>query len=162
IQNKLTIDYYLAPFLSGKKLDDWVSKLIRLSVNQLVFLDRIPSHALVNEAVQVSKVKGHVCVENLVKSILRGIMRTERLNIVDYILKHQTHEEVENLIESLQEVPFISARVNTSKKSRKEVMESLYSEGYDTVESDISPVGIRSMNGNLIHSTAFKEGWLTI
>lgn len=182
IQNKLTIDYYLAPFVSGKKLDDWVSTLLRLSVYQLVFLDRIPSHAVVNEAVQVAKVNGHGGVGNFVNAILRRFIRTDRLDIdaiedfterlsvkysispwiVDYFLKHQTHEEVENLLESLQEVPFISARVNTSKKSRKEVMESLYSEGYDTVESDISPVGIRSMNGNLIHSTAFKEGWLTI
>lgn len=182
IQNKLTIDYYLAPYVSGKKLDDWVLTLLRASVYQLVYLDRIPSHAVVNEAVQIAKTNGHGGVGNFVNAILRRFTRTERLDIddienkterlsvkysispwiVDYFLQHQTAQEVNELLESLQQVPFVSARVNTNKKSRKEVMESLYSEGFDTLESEISTVGIRSVNGNLIHSTAFKEGWLTI
>lgn len=182
IQNKLTIDHYLAPFIAGKKLDDWVLTLLRLSIYQLVYLDRIPSHAVVNEAVQIAKTNGHGGVGNFVNAILRRFIRTElpdinqidneieKLSIknsvapwiVEYFLQEQDSTSVSEMLESLKAVPFISARVNTDQKTRTEVIDSLYEEGYDVVESELSPVGIRSMSGNLIHSTAFKNGWLTI
>lgn len=182
IQHRLTINYYLKPFVKGKKIDDWVMTLLRASVYQLVYLDRIPSHAVVNEAVEIAKTNAHGGLGNFVNAILRSFMRkdladinsiendTERLSIqysiapwiVDYFLKEKNPDEIGELLSSLQQVPFISARVNTNKKTRAQVIESLESEGCEVVESDISPVGIRAKFGNLIHTTAFKEGWLTI
>ena len=44
-QRKMTLDFYLAPFLKGK-LDEWVRHLLRLSLYQLVYLDRIPDRAV--------------------------------------------------------------------------------------------------------------------
>ena len=42
LQHRLTLDYYLEPFVKGK-LDTWVRELLRLSIYQIVYLTKIPS-----------------------------------------------------------------------------------------------------------------------
>src|SRR5690554_4714637 len=56
IQRLNTIDFYLGKFVSKgmNKLEPWVRSLLRLSVYQLYYLDRIPAHAIVNEAVNLA------------------------------------------------------------------------------------------------------------
>ncbi|XJS09747.1 transcription antitermination factor NusB [Aerococcaceae bacterium WGS1372] len=81
VQHRLTIDYYLQPFLKRKKTEAWVESLFRLSVYQLVYLDRIPSHAIVNEAVNIAKNNAHGGLGNFVNAILRNFMRNQLANI---------------------------------------------------------------------------------
>ena len=50
----MTLDYYLEPYLKGK-IEPWVKTLLRLSLYQIVYLDRIPAHAVVHEAVEIAK-----------------------------------------------------------------------------------------------------------
>src|SRR5699024_11726355 len=46
LEHKLTLDYYLAPYIEKqKKLADWVRMLLRMSVFQLVYLDKVPDYA---------------------------------------------------------------------------------------------------------------------
>jgi 16S rRNA (cytosine967-C5)-methyltransferase len=59
IQRKITLDFHLKPFISkGKKIDSWVRMLLRMSVYQLVYLDKVPDHAVIHEAVEIAKKKG--------------------------------------------------------------------------------------------------------
>src|SRR5690606_13054280 len=58
LQHQMTLDYYLEPYIKGK-LDPWVRTLLRLSLYQIVYLDRIPFHAVINEAVEIAKRRGH-------------------------------------------------------------------------------------------------------
>ena len=52
IQRKLTLDYFLQPFVKNSaKLEDWVIILLRLSLYQMYYLDKIPDHATIFEAV---------------------------------------------------------------------------------------------------------------
>lgn len=41
IQRRDTLDYYLQPFLR-KKVEAWVRVLLRLSLYQMLYLDRVP------------------------------------------------------------------------------------------------------------------------
>ena len=51
IQRKMTLDYQLEPFIKKqKKLQNWVIQLLRISLYQMEYLDRIPEHAIINEA----------------------------------------------------------------------------------------------------------------
>lgn len=74
LQHKMTLDYYLKPFIKGK-LDDWVRQLLRLSLYQIHYLSRIPDHAAVNEAVNIAKRRGHKGISGVVNGILRSILR---------------------------------------------------------------------------------------
>ena len=58
LQHRMTLDYYLEPFVRGK-LDGWVRELLRLSLYQIVYLTKIPPHAVVHEAVEIAKRRGH-------------------------------------------------------------------------------------------------------
>ena len=56
LQRRATLDWVISKLVQvDKKLEDWVRNLIRLSLYQLLFLERIPSHAIVNEAVELAK-----------------------------------------------------------------------------------------------------------
>src|SRR5690554_917193 len=77
IQYKKKLDYYLAHFSNKPlaKLDDWVLILLRLTLYQMVYLDRIPDRAAVHEAVQIAKKRGHQGISSMVNGILRAIQR---------------------------------------------------------------------------------------
>nr|WP_313788320.1 transcription antitermination factor NusB [Paenibacillus larvae] len=57
------------------KLEPWVKCLLRLSFYQLYYLDRIPDHAAVNEAVKIAKKRGHQGISGMVNGVLRNVIR---------------------------------------------------------------------------------------
>ncbi len=46
IQHRLTLDFYLAPFVKNRKLDAWVRVLLEGAVYQMVYLDKVPERAI--------------------------------------------------------------------------------------------------------------------
>ena len=56
VARKITLEWYLAHVIEDRtKLDPWLYYLLLMSLYQLVYLDRIPDHAIVNEAVRIAK-----------------------------------------------------------------------------------------------------------
>lgn len=52
----MTLEFYLQPFINkGKKMEVWVHILLQMTLYQMVYLDRIPDHAAINEAVEIAK-----------------------------------------------------------------------------------------------------------
>ncbi len=47
--------WYLAHVIEPDEVDPWLYYLLIMSLYQLVYLDRIPDHAIVNEAVRIAK-----------------------------------------------------------------------------------------------------------
>ena len=74
LQHRMALDYYLEPFVRGK-LNDWVRELLRMSLYQIVYLTKIPSHAVVHEAVEIAKRRGHKRIAPTVNGILRSVLR---------------------------------------------------------------------------------------
>ena len=57
IKRKFTLDYYLRPFVQTK-IKGWVRQLLWMSIYQYVYLDKVPNHAIINEAVEIAKHRG--------------------------------------------------------------------------------------------------------
>ena len=74
LQRRDTLDYYLQPFLK-KKVDQWVRILLRLSLYQMVYLDKIPERAIIFEAVEIAKKRGHKGISSMVNGVLRSVQR---------------------------------------------------------------------------------------
>ncbi|BCB03306.1 16S rRNA (cytosine(967)-C(5))-methyltransferase RsmB [Bacillus sp. KH172YL63] len=181
IQRKMTLDFYLAPFIKGK-LDDWVRQLLRLSLYQLVYLDRIPDRAVFHEAVEIAKKRGHKGISGLVNGVLRSVQRkglpsldsikdpVERVAIETshpYWLVKRWEEQfglakTKEMCETNLIAPKQTARVNTTKIAREELMKLLSDNGNEVKESPVVPVAIQSLRGNLAKTEAYKEGQLTI
>lgn len=181
-QLRYRLDYYLNPFIKGKKIDDWIMTLLRLSVYQMTELDRIPEHAIINEAVTIAKTNGHQGLGNFVNAILRNIQRqglpktsdiqdkTDYLSthysiekwIVEYLLEMVEEEKTIAILESLIERPFVSARINGKPEDRAKIIEELQDEGYNVSEGVLSPYAIRVLSGNIVDSAAFIDGKITV
>src|SRR3954452_22673962 len=76
LQRKKTPYYFLSPFLTkNKKMESWVRQLLRLTIYQMVYLDKIPDRAAIFEAVEIAKRLGHKVISGLVKGVVRSIQR---------------------------------------------------------------------------------------
>lgn len=178
-----TIDYYLEPFIKNhKKLKNWVRMILRMSVYQMVFLDKVPDYAIINEAVEIAKQRGHKGIGSLVNGVLRNVQRkgVQDIDLIEDDVKRlaikTSHPEwlierwigfygakvTEEMCEAnLLQKP-ISVRVQSLKISREEAAELLTEQGYDVTLSEFSDQGLIINQGNILHSSLFEEGMLTI
>ncbi len=186
IQRRNTLDAVLDLHLSkgAKKLQPWVRSLLRLSAYQLLFLDRVPSHAAVSEAVAIAKRRGHQGVSGLVNAVLRklaahpgrptppsGALAAERIAfehshpewLVDAWVRAFGEAKAERIAAANNEPPKASARVNPLRIDRAGLIAKLAEEGFEAVPSAATPDGIVATNGgNLAFTEAYKAGLLTV
>ena len=187
LQRRNTLDWMLAPYVRRElsALDGWVRNLLRLSVYQLVFLDRIPAHAVVDEAVKLAKSWGNPGLGGFVNGTLRNFLRhPERRQIpgdlplirrlalehshpewlVERWLKQYGPERTEAVCRENNRPPVQAVRANRLKISRDELLQRLREQcPGDFQPSTIASQGIR-YEGTLplAHSRWHQEGWLTV
>ncbi|QDQ01677.1 16S rRNA (cytosine(967)-C(5))-methyltransferase RsmB [Lysinibacillus fusiformis] len=181
LQYKMTLDFYLEPFIRGK-LDHWVRWLLRLSLYQMHYLTRIPPHAAVNEAVEIAKRRGHQGIASTVNGILRSILRQgvrstaeikdpiERLAIetshphwlVERFVDNYGMEVATEMLHENNVPPVQTVRVNTTKVTINQAIASLDAEGLTAKQSDIMPECLHVTNGQPARTQAFKDGFITI
>jgi len=186
IQRRNTIDTVLNRHIAKglPKLQPWVRSLFRLSAYQLFYLDRIPPHAAVNEAVTIAKRRGHQGVSGLVNAVLRKLAAhpgapeaPEGLNEVDRIAFIHSHpswlvrewaamfgaEKAEAIAKANNEPPKVSIRTNRLKLNREELIARLADDGIEAVPSEVSIDGvILTSGGNAAHSEAYEAGLCTV
>ncbi|WP_442599452.1 16S rRNA (cytosine(967)-C(5))-methyltransferase RsmB [Neobacillus sp. D3-1R] len=183
LQRQLSLDFYLTPFLDGrKKIEKWVRQLLRLTLYQMVYLDKIPDRAAIFEAVEIAKKRGHKGISSMVNGILRSIQReglpsletigdpVERISIetshplwlVNRWVSQFGLDKTKAMCELNLVAPKQTARVNKTLISREECLEKLKQEGFLVEPSAILLESIHCLKGNLASSRAFKEGYLTI
>jgi len=183
LQRKMALDYFLLPFIRNqKKLENWVLHLLRLTLYQMVYLDKIPERAAIYEAVEIAKKRGHKGIAGMVNGVLRSIQRQglpsleeindpiERLAIetshpkwlIERWVEQFGFEITQDMCEVNLTAPLQTARVNLTKTSIRECIEDLEEEGFQIERSPVIPVAIRSFRGNLALSRAYKKGFITI
>lgn len=76
-ERKLTVDFVLGKFCTMKlsKMHPTVLEILRTGVYQLLFMDRIPVSAAVNEAVKLAKSMGQYKAAGMVNAVLRNVDR---------------------------------------------------------------------------------------
>ena len=176
VARKLTLEWYLSHFIEDRdKLDNWLYVLLLMSVYQLQYLDKLPDHAVVNEAVELAKLRKKGS-EKLVNAVLRRILREglpdiasiKRKNKRDSIayslpvwlvskLKEEYGEErAQAIFESLLKRNKASIRV--TDLSRKEEIKTLLSAS----DSILSNTGLVKEQGHFAGHHLFAEGAITI
>lgn len=190
IQRQLTLDYLLENHVQSGlgKLETWVCSLLRLSVYQLFYLDKIPTHAAIHEAVQIAKTIGHAGIGGMVNAVLRNVVRAfpegERKLLFPEQMSHAKKLSITYahplwlvkkwldqfgeattiaICEANNRPPASSARVNVLRGSRDQMLDTLRSDGLDAAASVLSPDGIVVRQaGHLAASRYVREGQLTI
>ncbi|UOY93686.1 16S rRNA (cytosine(967)-C(5))-methyltransferase RsmB [Ectobacillus sp. JY-23] len=181
VQRRDALDFYLQPFLR-KKVEPWVKVLLRLSLYQMEFLDRVPAHAVINEAVEIAKKRGHKGIGAMVNGVLRSVQRegvpslehiknpAERLAIqtshpqwlVEQWIEAYGFDTAQRICETNLLPPLSTARVNVSKTTVEEVIEMLTAEGVEAERGSLSEDAIQIKRGNVAHTKAFQEGYVSV
>lgn len=164
------LDYLIGAYCRRplKKIEIPILMILRMGAYQLRFLDRIPAHAAVNEAVSQAKGLRGKGGGALVNAILRRIAEnpleplppdaladpTGHLAItqsfpewfVDGLLKRFDFAETESLLGALNDRAPLTGRVNLLRNSREEFLESLADENVEAQATLWAPAGFRISN----------------
>lgn len=181
LKRKYTLDYLLKPFVQTK-LKGWVRQLLWMSIYQYAYLDKIPEHAIIHEAVEIAKYKGGPHNGNVVNGILRSMMRSElpdfteitddkkRIAIeyslpkwlVDHWVTHLGLEKTEEIAQSFLDKVSTTVRVNLTRITVDEAIRRLTDDDY-IVELDKEIDTCLHISGKpIIESRIFKDGLVSI
>lgn len=181
LKRKYTLDYLLKPFVQTK-LKGWVRQLLWMSIYQYAYLDKIPEHAIIHEAVEIAKYKGGPHNGNVVNGILRNMMRSElpdfteitddkkRIAIeyslpkwlVDHWVTHLGLEKTEEIAQSFLDKVSTTVRVNLTRITVDEAIRRLTDDDY-IVELDKEIDTCLHISGKpIIESRLFKDGLVSI
>lgn len=182
LQNRMLLDWHLATFCTTPldRLELNVRCILRVAVYQLLFLDKIPSSAAVNEAVTLTK---KYCrnprAAGMVNGILRSMLRQERLPeplgsscsetlsirfshprwLVDEFLSTLGEAETRALLSANNDQPPMTAQVNLCKAATEEVMERLSAEGVvATPHPWLKNCLVLTSTGSIDRLGAFQDG----
>jgi len=83
LRRQMYLDRIMSVLSKGKKLDIVVRIALRLGLYQLLFLDRIPDHAAINESVELVKKAKKFSASGFVNAILRRV--TREATVLEYV-----------------------------------------------------------------------------
>lgn len=162
-----------------EKMDPTVRNILRSAVYQLRYLDRVPDYAVINEAVEITKLH-HGRASGFVNGVLRGVLRNRKSPVFRSPLEKTAFETSfpewlvsffqeqygplhRTILDGLNERPSVTFRVNTLRISREEALEKLVDLGYEAVPTRISPYGIEVHGGrSILDNPMHREGLLTV
>lgn len=171
IERKLTIDYQLSRYLSKplKKLKPEVLIILEIGVYQLLFMDKVPASAAVNESILLSKKNGCSFASGLINAVLRkvsvsGIILPDSENKLEYLsIKYSCPEEYIEIwfkelgesatvayLESTIGSPEITIRVNTAKTTADELIGVFEKEGVTAEKTQLADAFNINLNSNSI------------
>lgn len=179
IKWRLRLDYVLDQFSKTpvKKMKPFIRQLMRMSVYQILFLDKVPASAAINEAVKIMHKRKMSNLSGFVNGVLRNIDRNKSeitypnlsvyYSIPEWIItrwmKYYGEMETKAICESLSQRAHVCIRINTLKTTKDKVKALLSEEGITVLEEGFLPESlyIHAPNG-IHHSPSFKAGLWTV
>ncbi|PRO65277.1 16S rRNA (cytosine(967)-C(5))-methyltransferase RsmB [Alkalicoccus urumqiensis] len=184
LQYKKRLDFELEKRSSKPlhKLDLWVLVLLRISLYQLRFLERVPDHAVLNEAVTIAKSRGHKGISGMVNGVLRSCLRegprpfTEAGGNIEQLAVETSHpewmikrwisqlgfEQTKKLAEANNIPPKTTVRLTHLAPATGEVLESMEEDGLLVLKSSLRLNTFHIERGSAASAAAFKKGWIAI
>ena len=149
----------------GKKLDSRLPPLLRMAAYQILFMDRVPDSAAVNESVRLAKAAfKNEKIAGFVNALLRSIARRKdqedfppfQDHPVDHIAQALSHprwlverwvtefgpEMAKKLCAANNQKPPFMVRTNTLRISREDLGEQFSALGISSIPTQFSPEGL--------------------
>lgn len=145
VERMLELDYIIGCFSRTPvhKMKPVIRGILRMSVYQIKYMDRIPDAAVCNEAVKLAVKKGFSGLRGFVNGVLRSIVRglgeveypglSVKYSTPEWIVRQWTQEYGEELAFGMLEDQYaerpVTVRVNLHRISREALAERLTREG---------------------------------
>ena len=179
LEKRITIDYQLSLYLKQplKKLRPEVLSVLRLGAYQILFMEKVPASAAINESVKLIKKNRCAFAAGLVNAVLRrvsenGLVLPEKTH-KDYLsVKYSVPEHIIDLwtadygedtcaavLEGFSEKAPTVIRVNTALTNTSDLIETLSVEGVTAKENPLLAHSLVLENAGAIEKLrAFREG----
>ncbi len=181
LRNLVYIDFVIDNYskTKTKKMKPVILNVLRISVYQIYFMDKVPEHAICNSAVNIVKkykldgLKAFVngvlrnIIKNKDKDLLIGLDKIDYLAvkysyerwIIQYWLSEHTYEEVEEMCIANNQRKKVTICINTNKTSKEEITEILQNDKVEIEKSFICEDSLKILKSDdMTKLKAFKEG----
>lgn len=181
---KFTIDEIIKKYskIKLRKISPWIINILRMGIYQIVFLDKVPKSASVNESVNLAKRYGHRGSSNFVNAILRKVDKkdyeaffeiknpVERISkttsmpvwIIEELLKENSIEKVEEICKASNIKPKVSIRINRLKTNKQELGDLFKERNINFKEGKLEDFFVLEKIKNIENLDLFKQGYFTI
>ncbi len=154
-RRRLTLDWVIGCYSNRplEKLDPTLRLILHVALYQLLFMDKVPDYAAVNEAVEAAKHHVHAGAGTFANALLRTVLRTKgelpypnaEQDLVEHIavvhshprwlvrrwLEHLGRDRTLEVCAANNLAPAITLRANRLKVSQDELIEHLRDEGVE-------------------------------
>lgn len=187
LENKLYLDYVIRKFSKQRftRIDPRIVNVLRMGFYQLIFMDKIPESAAVNESVKLAK-ELQKSQGDFINGVLRAYLRSgekmplpDKRHMATYLSVKYSHPEwmtkffldqygkafTESLLAANNAVPPLSIRVNTTKISVEDYKALLEKEGILVEETPLSAsvLIVKHLSEQAISTlVGFEEGYFQI
>ena len=182
LQNRALLDFYLGAYCSQKlsRLQPPLADILRIGAYQILFLDKVPDRAAVNESVELAKKNGRSAASGLVNAVLRKLSlnkaqlpaiperdETQALSIryshpkwlVRRLLALLGREEAEAFLAADNAVAPLTVQVNTLRTTAAALTARLADAGVTAAAHSWVPDCLElTGSGDLTELDAFREG----
>ena len=182
IQYRLFLEYQLKGLVRTKITEKYLNPLLLMSLYQIIFLDKVPNRAVLDEANKLAKQFGrhHSSGYRIINGILRSFIRRgvilpdkkDRIRylsikesvpewLVNYFINNFGIKKTESVLTSINQPAKNSVRISSLVDS-KQVFAKLKADGYEPQWSNLSTHDVVLNHGGISQSDLFKQGKLTI
>lgn len=157
------------------RLDPEVRIALRLGAFQLLYMDRIPAHAAIDQSVALAKQAGHQFASRMVNAVLRKITTAAKSHLpadsADQLALAYAHpawmvnrwvrfyglDRTKAICAYDQEQPLVSIRIGESTTERE-----LASNGIELASGDLLTSARRVVSGDVAATPAFRDGHIRL
>ncbi|WHE08247.1 16S rRNA (cytosine(967)-C(5))-methyltransferase RsmB [Thermoanaerobacterium thermosaccharolyticum] len=186
IERKYTLDRIIDHYSTKgiKKIDDKVLIILEMGLFQLMYMDKVPDYAAINESVNLAKKYIGKYASKFVNAVLRSYLRNTKQikfsqpdeNLIEYLsfkysfpewivkrlLNNYDRDATESILESLNGRPEISIRINTLKIDGKNFEKKLKDRGLNykkgLYNDDAYYIGLK----NITNDEMYNEGLIQV
>ena len=178
LDRKITLDYVLSSFMKTplKKTAPFTLNALRVGLYQIMFMDKIPDSAAVNETVKIIKSSKESRSAGFVNAVLRSAIRSEielpkgesakdlsvRFScpewIVESFINDYGKENAVKLLEESLNAPPVTLRVNTVKITSYELILKLEDMGITAKKGEIPDSLIIEKGMDISSNPLYKQG----
>ncbi len=179
LDRKITLDFVISQFIKTptNKLKPITKQTLRIAIYQMMFMDKIPESAAVNESVNIVKKSKERYNASFVNGVLRSYLRNpvelpqdDSLkslsvryscpeNIISGFISDYGLETTKKLLSEALQKPPITLRVNNTKITPEQLIEQLKNEGY-TAELEKLDFSLKIFGSiDVSSSEAYRNGY---
>ena len=175
ISRHYTLEYVISQYsaIKLKKLARYVKIILELGFYQLIYLDKVPESAAVNECVKLSKRYCKKGSDRFINGVLRAFLKNRCVisdddlavkysfsqEMTEMFLEQFGYEFSDQLMQALNTPPDIMLRPNILKTDADKLSELLEADG---IENTVTDYGMVISDGfDVASNRLYKEGYFT-